>query len=261
MYQDLLPGEDILDLQKQSGRLCITIVIPTHRLSPERRADRVVLEKAIRQAEEQLKTSFEFNPDTPILIEKLHESVSEIDMLHQQEGLGIYVSSAVQKMISFPFPVVEKIKTDTEFDLRELFYKAQLAAPYYVLLLSEQEARFYEGQLEHLTEIKDRELTEPFEEEYIYSPPSRSSSYAGQAHLKNFEKDKSFMEAIRLKNIFRTIDHQIQKYAINHTPLILAAPEKEIGLYKQKHLSSYSPVLELKGNYLHTKHHDLEAIV
>ena len=47
MTYEKLAGEDLITLQKEKGNICISVIVPTHRLFPERKADRIVIDKAV----------------------------------------------------------------------------------------------------------------------------------------------------------------------------------------------------------------------
>jgi len=82
-----------------------------------------------------------------------------------------------------------------------------------------------------LFEIKDNNFPREYKDDYAYAKPVRSSSYAGYSHVKDFEKDKSEMEAIRLRDFFRKLDKTLDNYLLRNHPLIIFGVEKELSLF------------------------------
>ena len=231
MKTEKLLGEELLDMQKEKGKICISIIVPTHRLSPERRVDKLEVERAINNAKESLQYRYPESNINPLLqaIDDLYET---IDFTHNSDGLGLYVSPNTKLAVQFPFPVEEKVMVGDNFELRDLLYKVNYANPYFVLLLTEKEVRLFEGTWDDLNEIKDSNFPKKYEEEFIYNPPSRGTPYTGHAHVRNFEKDKSALEEIRFKDFFRDTDDLLNDYLVNNTPLILLGPEKELSWFE-----------------------------
>ena len=89
MNTEFLIGEELALMQKQRG-ICISIIVPTHRLSPERRGDHLEMEKAINKAKEYLHYKYTKEQVKPLL-QSLDELFHQIDFDHNAEGLGLFV--------------------------------------------------------------------------------------------------------------------------------------------------------------------------
>lgn len=248
MVNEELYGEDLLTLQQEKGEICVSIIVPTHRLSPERRADKPEVKRAMEKAKQLLR--YKYKPEkAELLIGKMDELFKMIDFSHNTEGLGFYFSPSVSLTVKFPFTVEEKVMADNNFELRDLLYKINFGKPYYVLLLSERGAKLFEGSWQEVSEIRDKNFPLEYQDEFIYDRPSRSSSYAGQAHVKSFERDKSVMEEKRFTDFFRYADILLKDYLRDDISLILLGPEKELAWFDKisdnsKHIIQKSP-----GNY------------
>jgi len=251
MFSEKLLGEDLLQLQQEKGTVCVSVIVPTHRLAPERRGDITETEKAVEQAKELLRYKFGEKEIKPV-VRNLEELLATIDFNHNQDGLGMYVSASRKMLVKFPFPVEKKIMADKKFELRDLLYKISFAAPYYVLLLTEKDAKLYSGSRDEVEEVRDHFFPAEFRDEYIYSTPSRSTSQAGQTHVKSFERDKSEMVEKRLKDFYREADNRLKGYLTDDVPLILAGPEKELAWFEKVTHHAGHIIHRVKGNY--TRH-------
>ena len=230
MTTNKLPEEDLTLLQTEKGNICISIIVPAHRLSPERRADRPEVKRAIEKAGQLLQYKYS-KKETEPLLKAMDELYKTIDFTHNPDGFGFYVSPNIKLLVQFPFLVEEKVMVGDSFELRDLLYKANYADPYYVLLLTEKGGRLFEGRWDSLFEIKDNNFPMAYKDDYAYAKPVRSSSYAGYSHVKDFEKDKSEMEAIRLRDFFRKLDKTLDNYLLRNHPLIIFGVEKELSLF------------------------------
>ena len=243
-----LRGEDLLMLQKAKGNICISVIVPTHRTSPDRRVDKPEVEEAIDKAKQLLQIKYP-EKDIKPLLQSLDDQLEAIDFVHNTEGIGLYISPGVKVIVHFPFPVEEKIMVDNNFEIRDLLYKLNYDQPYYVLMLTEKEAKLFEGSWNNLSEIKEDNWPWKYEDEYVYSKPARSSSFAGQAHVKIFEKDKTELEHIRFTNFFREIDKKLNDYLMNNTPLIILAPERENSLFEKISMHRKNIIHKIHGSY------------
>ncbi|HEY0678694.1 MAG TPA: hypothetical protein VGD17_10435 [Chitinophagaceae bacterium] len=240
--------EDLELLQQQNGSTCISIIVPVHRLSPERRTDRLEVKRTFEKARLQIAHKFTPEEAAPFL-NTLDELYNGIDFNHNPEGLGFYVSGNTQLVVPFPFPVQEKVIVGDNFLLRDLIYKHCYAQPYYVLFVTEKINRLFEGKWERLTELKDDHFPMEYIDEYAYSSPERSSSYAGHAHVKMFERDKSDMQKIRITAFFRKMDKILNKYITNDTPLILVGVDSKLTLFYDVSRHTKNIIAKIGGNH------------
>ena len=248
MKTEKLLGEELLSMQKEKGKICVSIIVPTHRLAPERRVDKLEVERAINNAKELLQYRYTVSNINPLLqaIDELYEA---IDFTHNSDGLGLYISPNIKLAVQYPFPVEEKVMVGDNFEIRDLLYKVNYANPYFVLMLTEKGVRLFEGTCDDLNEIKDNNFPKEYEEEYIYNPPSRSAPNAGHSHVKSVEKDKSMLEEIRFKDFFRHPDELLNDYLVGNTPLILLGVEKELAWFENISVHKKNIIGKITGSY------------
>ena len=68
MANEKLPGEDLIQLRKERGNICISVIVPTHRISPERRVDRLEIERALDKAKQLLRYKYAERQIEPLLL-------------------------------------------------------------------------------------------------------------------------------------------------------------------------------------------------
>jgi hypothetical protein len=247
-----LTGEELVTLmQKEKGKICISIIVPSHKLSPERRVDRLEVERAVLQAKEELQHSYR-EEEISQLQQSLDELVSQIDFNHNTPGIGLFVSSFVSQLVHFFFSVKEKVVIGPSFEIRDILYQTNYARRYFTLMLSEKEARLFEGRFDHLHEITDHHFPKKYVDDYIYASPARDTSSVGNAYVRVIERDKSQLEEIRYQHFAAEVGEILKDYLMNDTPLILAGAKKDLSYFKSATHNRLHGIGEIPGNYFHT---------
>jgi hypothetical protein len=242
----IMDNKDIEDLLHKSGAPSVSIIVPVHRVSPERLKDEGIVSKAVNQAKELLKKEFE-KVDSNRLIKNIDELIEDIDYSHSKEGIGIFASPGISKVIKFPFPVVEKVKVGDTFDSRDLLYYVDTIIDYCVLSISKKHIHLYMGKGEDLREVKNEDFPIDYVETYEYEKPSRGTSFGNT--LKEFERDKSVLQEIRLVDFLRTADHSLDKYLNGSMPLVISGGTKEVADFLQVTQHLKSVIGKVVGNY------------
>jgi hypothetical protein len=259
MKREIFLQEALKSMQEEKGKICLSIVVPTHRLSDERRVDELEVNKALDKARQFLEYKYP-EPEIKPLLQSLDELYKEIDFVHNTEGLGLYVSPDLKYIVHYPFPVEEKVIAGDTFEIRDLLYKLNYSKTYFVLLLSEKTIQLFEGAWKDLHEIGDINFPMEYEETYSYNIPSRSSTLAGSAHVKSFEKDKSELEEIRFTDYFRRADVLLDEYMPGITPLIVMAPQKELSWFENISKHKNQIIHKIAGNYHYSNRTEIAEI-
>ena len=246
---------EIKDMVKEKGSTCVSIIVPTHRLGQDRLSDIKEVQRAILVAKESISI------EEVKILSGIDDLFEQIDFSRNKEGIGIFVSPHIKKLVRFPFPVTTKIIVDKLFHLADLLYLENYSVPYYLVEISGKEIRLFRGVMDHLQEIIDGNFRIKIVDDYEYSKPSQSSSTAGYTHVKAFEKDKSEVQHLRLKNAFHETDKCLVNYlTTKETPLLLCGPKRDISLFKSvtDHLDNIAALISDNNN--HDGIHELEGL-
>ena len=244
----------------EKGSICISLILPTHRLSPERRTDQLQLDKLVERVKMQVHERYSKEQYASIS-SALASLISRIDFNHNREGLGIFLSPSVQQIVQFDFPVKEKEQVADSFAIREVLYLSYLSRDYYLLEINEKTARLFKGLRNTLEEVTDSVFPQAHEESYEYSRPTRGSSFMGDSNLKGFERDKSVMEEVRMRDFLREVDELLESYLHGEPLLLIAGVEKELAYFRE--ITRYQDKLAaaVPGNYTYSSVSDLAALV
>ena len=230
--EESLRGEELATLLSQKGNTCISIILPLAKYGPEREQNQRIIDKAIQKAEQLWHLYYPDRSQKPWL-SKLLQLKEKLDPVHPPQSIGFFVSEDVQLVCSFPFSTNEKIVIGNSFEIRDLLKKAQDDQPYLLLTLTFQKAQLYQGAYTQLTPLKPTGLSGIFKEYIEYNRPSRSTSYAGQAHVKSFEKEKQAVIDERALHHFKKVDEIVNHYQTAHTPIVVVADQEPLALYKK----------------------------
>jgi hypothetical protein len=259
MKQAMTGGEIVALLEKQKGT-CISIIVPAHRLSPGRRTDKERLDKAIQRAKGHLLANYPPEQIKP-LTEAIDELYHQIDFNHNEEGIGLFVAPGIQQLFHFIFPVKEKVMISESFEIRDLLYQDYYFRVYFVLMLSEQEAKLFQARSNILEEVHEAGFPLKNEDEYEYQRPIYGSAGGNNTFTKAIEKDKSELEEIRYSTFLKKVDDALNNSLTTDTPLIVTGAKKNLGYFnKVTHHTEHIAGL-LPGNYGHLSINELAGLV
>ncbi|HEX6891101.1 MAG TPA: hypothetical protein VF141_10410 [Chryseolinea sp.] len=237
---------DIDMMLAEKGNPCISMIIPTARLTRERMENPQLIERAVLRARQLLANSTWPNEKIVAMNGTLDSIRDRIGYIRFQEGLAIFISPNVFKIELLPFPVKEKVMLGKNFEVRDLIYFSQFLKPYYLVALSKKRVRLFKGSGHDLQEIINDDFPKQYVEEYEYAMPSIGSSSGA---LKDFERDKSILQETRQKSFLKQADDTLKKYMKDDTPLFVAGVGEELANFS--HLSHHVKKIagKIAGNY------------
>jgi hypothetical protein len=201
-------------LKEESGKTCVSIILSLSHLTPGQEKDYQNLDRSVMEA---IKMLDEQKAEGAHALRSLLPSLAKSIKINRNDlGLGIYLTDKIAYHVTFPFPVSEYIGVTAAFRLKELYRLAQYSLGYYLLTIGEKKARLFSGQGSRLAEISNSYFPMEYIQEYEYAEPSRSTSFAGQAHVKSFEKDKRALQKERFDEFIRKADLHLDHYLRNN---------------------------------------------
>ena len=247
--------EDLKSLQNKQDDPCVSVIVPTHRISTNTKEDHIRLKNAIKRVSESLHEQYDKKKVTP-LIERLEKIVeNELDYANLLEGLGIFISPNLEKIVHIPFEVEERVIVDTSFEVRDLLLSLNRELDYNVLLLSENNIRFFQGKGRNLMEIQDEQFQENFSgDEYEYQKanfinPAKGSP-EGTAEKANEEQKK-------MKEFLKHLDNKLGNYINTKEPLFLLGDKQILGEFTDVTHHPDAIQGKLPGNFQHLTVHEV----
>jgi hypothetical protein len=153
------------------------------------------------------------------LINKLQRIAGVIDYEHDSNGLGIFLSKNILRVVKFPFEVREKVFVGDEFETRDLVYTTKSLFDYYFLVLSNKTTRLFRGYGEMINEIID----ENFPKEPVALEDESDKSICGQRGLRTY---------------FMNVDYILFLYLNKNTRLFVSGSNEDLAIFR--HITKYS---------------------
>ena len=158
---------------------CVTILLNTHRNSPQSKKDEIVLKNLVTEAENRLKEEYD-NDTGERVAHKLKELASNIDARYNFESLALFVNRDIAEFIRMPIKVEDRVVIGNNFATRDLIRMLHKEVNYYVLVLSREKARLIEA-------VGDKEIQE------IHNGFPMENSYTVVGEGKLFNRETSLV--------------------------------------------------------------------
>lgn len=248
MQKHYLPEEGLTELMQQTGQKGLTLLCPLHPANPNRSTDRLTLKHLAQEAAILLNEQWP-KPEAEVMTQRLEQILDQLDLVHTEQAFALYLNPSYQRVEKFHFAVPPIVSVDTRFPIREMLWRGQLSIVYYVLSLSEHEMSLYEVRGDDWTEIRDHFFPHRIRDDYEYAKPVRASSYAGNAHVKMFERDKLEMQHLRLQEAYDQADEPLMPYFLHGEPLIIAGADRDLAIFRQSSRFADQVIGQVSGNY------------
>ncbi|MDA0270692.1 MAG: hypothetical protein O2798_00990 [Chloroflexi bacterium] len=241
--------EDVIRLQAVTGTPAVSVLIPTHRTSPDNQQDPIRVRNSVRDAIARLTEEYGAR-EMSQLTANLEAIAEDVDYEHALDGLAIFVSDEVAEKHYLPYPVRERIVIGETFATRDLVLAMNRSPRYWVLALSEQPTRLYEGDHTVLTEVNGHGF------------PMTHNGAGGAVALNGghgLSPSKQRDEAQRV--FFRSIDEALgEVLSEDPLPVILAGIDRNHAFYQEITQHGASIVGTMTGSHDRTSPHELAEL-
>lgn len=224
---------------------CITIILQTHRTTPDNEKDSIVLKNLVKEAQSRLAADFEKKMVDKMMarITKLSE---DINHRHNKESLILFINENVAEYIRLPIAVENRVVVDKTFATRDLIRALHQQASYYVLVLGGDKARLIEA-------INDKvvyEIEDGFPMVNSELNRAQRSEAAIGARQTNLARE-----------FFNRIDKQLNKVQHqNPLPVIIRTEESNYPEYLKVADKKETIVGKLYGNRMNEKAHHIVKV-
>lgn len=247
--------EDLKVLQEKHDDPCVSIIIPTHRISTETDKDYIRLKNAIKRASESLHEQYDKKQVSPIIdrLETIMED--ELDYSSLLEGIGLFISPSIEKVVHLPFEVNEKVIVDTTFEVRDLKLALNRELDYKLLMLSEDNLRLFYGKGRNIVEYKDDLLPlELNKEAYDYQKANTGNPGTSSP---NGTTEKASEDQKKVIENLKHWDNKLTNYLNDKSPLFVAGDKQILGDFEQ--ITHHRDKIQgkLTGNFDHLNNHEI----
>lgn len=250
---DIITRDTLKQLATTDSDLCVSLFMPTMHVEAEFTQNTIRYKNLVKRAHAQVKEHGRRNQVTQDLMKPI-EALQERTGFWQQlsDGLAVFATSSSFDVYRLPLQFDELVMTGSRFHLKPLFPLFATNNRYYVLALSQNKVKLYQGTHYSLTEVDAREIPESLVEVLFYDDPEKSlqhhagnivggrhdSVFHGQGHQ---DEDQRSRPQDQLRRFFREIDEGVQETLHDEkAPMLLAGVEYYLPIYRDvngyKHL-------------------------
>lgn len=243
--------DDLHDLVEEEDRASISIYLPTFRAGKEVAQNSIRFKNLLRKAEENLReTGIKPASELQKLLKPAERLLAnDFFWRNQSDGLAVFLSSDEFRDYRVPMHFDELVVVASRFHIKPLLTMLAADGRFYLLALSQNDVRLFQGthyavtEIEpddlgipkSLTDITQFELSEKELQFHTGAPPrqgGRDAVYYGTGAGDYDKKDA-------LLRYFREIDKGLQSFlAKDPAPLVLAGVDYLLPIFRQATKSS-----------------------
>lgn len=242
--------KDIRLLQSMRGYPALSILAPMQRSHIDNQQDQLRIKNLVTEATNRLLNEFP-RREIEMLLSRLDELVASIDYGSVLDGVAIFVNQDSARLFSLPFAPIERVVVDESFATRDLVRTINHTQRYWVLMLSEQPTRLFEGVGETLIEVKDGGFP------MTHSGPGGATRLPGGKGI-----NRSAYRDDQHRQFFRKVDDAFQQfYADDLLPLAVVGVDRYLSFLREVSALTDANIVEVKGNYDRVSTFELAKIV
>ncbi|MBU7583022.1 MAG: hypothetical protein KAF91_08940 [Nostoc sp. TH1S01] len=254
----LLSIEELKTLTGNTDKPCISLYMPMQKAGPEIRQNPIRFKNLIREAQTRLEAMEMNQGEANELLQPAMELDTGEFWENQDQGLAIFIAPGVFRYYQLPMEFQELVVVSDRFHIKPLLHLINHDGKFYVLALSQQDLKFFEGTRYGLNEVEIENLPKSLDEALLYDETAKegqfriatkkgstsnpfSRSQPGAFHGQGSPDRDQHQEAIL--QYFHIVDAELHEKLREETaPLILAGVDYLHPIYRQA--NSYTNLLE-----------------
>lgn len=255
---DILNPTDLKSLIAQQGKWCVSLYMPTHRLGREQQQDPVRLKNLLAEAETKLLANGLRRPKVQKLMQPAEELLWEKDFWqYQSDGLAMFLSNDFFVKYRLPTPFEELLLINKSFHTKPLYPLLNRIGKFYLLFVSLNNIRLFQGTADTITEIKLKFPTRMDEALWTDDPERYLNLHSGSTSMNQAKggaaifhgHDPADDEKKNILRFFQSVDQGLSDLLEDkNLPMILAGVDHILPIYREA--CTYDNVLEtgIPGN-------------
>lgn len=241
---------EILMLQSITEYPALSITLPTHRTSPDNKQDPIRVKNLVKEATERLQSEFN-KRELSSLLTRLDALTNDIDYTYALDGLAMFVNANAAYKFYLPFSIPERVVVDETFYTRNLVFAMNRTPRYWVLALSDNATRLYEGTHADLAQVE----TDGF-------PLSHEGPGAQQTLPGGVGVNRSAIRDEFDRQFFRRVDETLKPFLQDDPlPLIVVGVDRNLAFFNEVTNHADAILATLQGAHDKTSPHELSKLV
>ncbi|MCX7937190.1 MAG: hypothetical protein N2971_05725 [Chlorobi bacterium] len=238
--QQVITPDELQALQAYRGYPLITLCMPTHRAFPDNQQDPIRFKDLVRSVRDRLARELP-KREVEQVYERLASLGERIDWAHTLDGLVVFLSDTIERIVYLPVHVRERAIIDHTFETRDVVVALSRLLHYWVLTLSTSRTRLFEGYNDHLQEV----ISDTFP--FVYDGPHPGDP--DNPLPGGFGVNPSAYRDEQYRHYFRHLDRALLQTIGQENPLlIICGVVKNRALFNEVRSARYEVIAELDGS-------------
>ncbi len=271
---DLFSRQTLRTLAETQHDPCISLFMPTFRFESDQEQNPIRYKNVLKEAHRMLEANgLREDQIEPLLASARERLEDTMFWRNVSDGLAVFLTPEETRFYRLPLDFEELVVTGERFHLTPLFPLIASNNRFYVLALSQNYVRLYQGTHHAISEVEAKEIPENIlqsalrfddtEEQIQYHTANRAGgredmAVHGQAAASD---DASHRPKDRLNRFFQEVSQGVHEVLGDETaPLVLAGVEYYLPLYRE--VNDYPYLIEdeiVAGNPEHQHPKELHA--
>ena len=259
---DFFNRSELRRLAEMEDEVCISLYMPTFRNESDWSQNTTRLKNLIRDARNQLREQDYREDQIDALLADARQLLDRPGFWRESigDGLALFISKDTTESYRLPLTFDEVAVVERQFHLKPLFPLIAANNRFYLLALSQNDVRLFQGTHQSLSKVESAEIPgdivaalqgEDDAESHLQSHvQNRATEADGErqdaafhGHGGGDEDDVTGEPQDRLKRFFREIDDSVSHYLNGEeVPLVLAGVKEYLPLYRQE--NSYPSLID-----------------
>ncbi len=254
---NILPRTELKALMETEDKVCVSIYLSIPPSGDPARQMQIKLKNALKEADEMIRGKDENEKNSEDILKPLRQMVTETPFMDNlSSALVVFLSSSGARQFWLPIEVSDIVQVSGRFHVKPLIALFSGEEQFYLLTLSQKKVRFFRGSRYALTPLEIEGMPKSMKDALNYEAREKTvqrvagqgaGGRAGYVHGHGAGYDLSEEDMMKF---FRMIDRSLSAYLKkSDMPLLVAAVEEEVALYRK--VNTFPGLLEesLKGNF------------
>lgn len=256
----MITKDDILQLAKVQGETCASIFIPTsrHGEAVVNGKDTIALKNGIKHVKHELENKGYTEEDVSSFVAPAEALLHDEDFWkNQSDGLAVFLTKDNMEKYTVPVNFDQYSYVSNEFYIQPLVPMLDNNKLFYLLTLSSDDVKMYEGTPHSITPVKiDDVMPSRLEDRVGYDHEEETTQFRtqqgndGRGIYHGHGKDSDNVHKSEMLEFFKAVDNGVIKIIGDdqNIPLLIAGLDVNTGIYKEA--NHYSGLVEetISGN-------------
>ncbi len=263
---DLFNRHNLERLAELEDDVCISLYMPTHRYESDWSQNPTRLKNLLREARSQLQEQGHRGNQIDEILAEARQQLDRPDFWRgMSEGLAVFITPENTEFFRLPLSFDEVAVVNDRFHLKPLFPLIATNNRFYLLALSKNDVRLYQGTHQAISEVRSAEIPRDIleavqkyddtEEDGRLEARTQNQSAQGAERSRSdaahrprhghgvTSEDLSDEPQVELKRFFREVDESVSDYlGEENVPLVLAGVKEYLPIYKE--VNSFQHLIE-----------------